>query len=121
MQPIEMDALQIYPALKRRWGRALRKSLRSVLLRQTPDWVDVQLRFRNGAERYYYLGFLCAGTEPMFQPETDIVDNAELFLQLDEHTLSQCIRPLFRRSATRQWEALAAPGSSPNDWYLCPF
>lgn len=121
MIPNQMDALQLYPALKQRWGRALRKSLRSVLLRQTPDWVDVQLRFRNGAERYYFLGFLCKGAEPIFQPELDIVDNAEQFLQLDAITLSQCIRGLFRRTATREWEAFVDPGNSSNDRYLCPF
>ncbi|GAB4093501.1 hypothetical protein [Flaviaesturariibacter terrae] len=117
----EIDALELYPALKRRWGRQLRKSLRSVLLRQTPDWVDVQLRFRNGAERFYFLGFLCAGAEPLFLPEYDIVDNAELFLRLDALTLGHCIRGLFRRAVLRQWDSLLETGLDANDRYLCSF
>ncbi|TCZ71800.1 hypothetical protein [Flaviaesturariibacter aridisoli] len=119
--PPPIDALELYPALKRRWGRQLRKSLRSVLLRQSPDWVDVQLRFRNGAERFYFLGFICAGSEPLFLPESDIVDNAQHFLHLDALTLSHCIGGLFRRAVSRRWEALLDAGNSDNDRYLCPF
>ena len=117
----QIDALELYPALRRRWGRQLRKSLRSVLLRQTPDWVDVQLRFRNGAERFYFLGFICAGSEPLFAPESDIVDNAQLFLHLDALTLSHCIGGLFRRTVNRHLQAVLEAGSSPNDRYLCAF
>lgn len=121
MLPPQIDALELYPALKRRWGRRLRKSLRSVLLRQTPDWVDVRLRFRNGAERFYYLGFLCAGSEPLFVPETDIVDNAERFVQLDALTLSHCLGGLFRRAVSRRFTELLQPGANENDRYLCSF
>jgi hypothetical protein len=118
MDQPEMEALELQPALKRRWGRQIRKSLRSVRLRQTPDWVDVQLTFRNGAERFYYLGFLCAGEQPLFEPDNDIVDNAQLFLQLDAVTLSQCIRGLFRRAVVEKWNVADDVFLLP-DRYIC--
>ncbi|RYZ20932.1 MAG: hypothetical protein EOO16_14930 [Chitinophagaceae bacterium] len=102
----EIQALELLPVLRQRWGRTLRKSLRSLLIRQCPQWVDVQLRFRNGAERHYFLGFICAGDRPLFLPHNDIVDNARAFLDLDPITLSQCFRGLFRRSALRTCDAL---------------
>jgi hypothetical protein len=105
-QPNEIQALELLPALKRRWGRDLRKSLRSLLLRQGGQWVDVQLRFRNGAERHYFLGFICAGDEPLFLPQQDIVDNARAFLELDPITLTQCIRGLFRRPTLKAYDRI---------------
>jgi hypothetical protein len=104
----EILSLELLPALKRRWGGDLRKSLRSLQLRQCPQWVDVQLRFRNGAQRHYFLGFICADEEPIFLPQHDVVDNARAFLDLDPITLTQCIRGLFKRRALKAYDRVYA-------------
>jgi hypothetical protein len=111
----ELLALELLPELRRRWGRDVRKNLRSLLLRQCDQWVDVQLRFRNGAERHYFLGFICAGERPLFLPQQDIVDNARAFLDLDPLTLTQCIRGLFRRPALKAYDRLYARLLQKND------
>ncbi|RYY97389.1 MAG: hypothetical protein EOO11_11010 [Chitinophagaceae bacterium] len=113
----EKQALELLPALKRRWGGWIAPGLRSLLLSQTADWVQVELSFNDargsdGHTRCFYLDFIGDDNGPLFRPQHDIVDNACTFVDLDGITLSQCFHDLFNPAAEAELDRIY------QDWWL---
>ena len=98
-----MDKLEMLNSFKQRFQENLNPSLQSIKYCQTVNSAILELQFLNDPETksidLKFIGGEITTNEdgsyedmlPLFNPDTDIVDNAKLFLELDDYSLIMCI------------------------------
>jgi hypothetical protein len=116
-----MNKLEMLNSFKQRFQENLNPSLQSIKYCQSSDSAILELQFLNEPETksidLKFIGGEITKNEdgsdkdilPLFNPNADIIDNANRLLELDDYSLIMCLDDVLTEDAIKQILAIHEP------------
>jgi hypothetical protein len=103
MKPNSTERLDVFNELNRRYPGWINKDLLSIKFCRNEEMVFLEMIFNSsGKPIIINLDFIGNDDDlnsSLFLPEIDIVDNAMVFVQIDQYSLLMCVDGLFTKEA----------------------